>query len=141
MTDSETNLSGEARHKKRRNAFWRYLALGIGASLIAGFMGGYFTALFENGDVPIAVPLAIFGVVVAGLMWFTWDYFRRIDELDLMDNLWAHLIGQYVAVTGFISWYFFAEIGLVGYPTAIAVITMLIGGTFLAYGLRKLGWR
>lgn len=141
MTDINPELSGEQRNKKRKLAFWRYFALTLAGFAAVGFFAGYFQKMFERGDVPVAVPLTIAAAALLALIWFTWDFFQRIDELDLMDNLWAHLIGQYIAVFGFICWYFLGELGLTGYPTAIATIAMLAGGTFLAYGLRKLGWR
>lgn len=141
MTNSESSLTGEERLKTRRRSFWRFTTLGFLASAVAGFLIGYASGSFQDGTVPIAVPLALLAFVVVGFIWFTRDYFRRVDELDLMDNLWAHLWGQYFALTVFLVWYFLAELGLATYPSALAVICAMILGTFGVYGLRKLGLR
>lgn len=141
MTSSDTIPSGEERLKSRRRSFWRFLALGMIAALAAGFFSGYFTSSYEEGALPLWVPLLMLAVSVIGLIWFTRDYFRRVDELDLMDNLWAHLIGQYIAAIVFLIWYVVADLGLTSHPTAIAIVIVLLGGTFAVYGLRKLGLR
>ncbi|GAA4037938.1 hypothetical protein [Parerythrobacter jejuensis] len=141
MTEFETINSGESRLKERRRAFWKYLALAFAAFAVLGFFGGYFGAAFGKGDVPLLVPIGVGLITLIALAWFTWDFFKRIDELDLMDNLWAHLIGQYIALTVFLGWYFLGELGLTTYPTAVAVMLAMILGTFVAYGFRKLGWR
>lgn len=145
MTDNDYNAneqSGEIRYKAKRRAFVRYLAITCMIALVLGYFSGYFTGRFKDGEIHVALPIAALGAVLAFLAWFTVDYFRRVDELDLMDNLWAHLIGQYGALFLFMGWYFLAELNVVSaYPTAIAVILAMIATTFIAYGLRKLGWR
>ena len=128
--------------KEKRKRFFKYLAIAMLGFAVVGYFAGFFTARFEAGAVPLAVPLLIGAITALALIYFTWDYFRRVDELDLMDNLWSHLIGQYGALLLFLGWYFLAELGVTStYPTAIAVILTMGGTTFIAYGLRKLGWR
>lgn len=146
MTNNDTVTStaattGEERLKSRRKSFWRYLGLAFLLSLLAGLASGFAGGMFQTGDLPIWVPILIFAIVAAGFIWFTRDYFRRVDELDLMDNLWAHLIGFYGILIIFGGWYFLWELSLLGKPDALLVI---IGGlliNFGAYGLRKLGLR
>ena len=79
--------------------------------------------------------------VALAFAWFTYDYFRRVDELDRMDNLWAHLIGFYGGLIVFGVWYFLAELDLAAKPSAVATVAIMAGLTFVAYGLRKLGLR
>ena len=142
MTNNDLNAgSGEARLKKRRNTFIRYFVLaciGFGA---VGFLSGYVQGSYEDGEMPLWIPLTLIAVVLVALAWFTWDYFRRVDELEIMDNLWAHLIGQYVAVLTFMGWYFLADLDLVAYPTALGVMAVMVGATALAYFARKFGLR
>lgn len=140
MTSSETanTTSGEERMKKRRNSFLRYLTLTFLLAMMTGFASGAILSNYEDGSLPIWVPLLAGAITIAGLTWFTWDFFQRIDEVDLMDNLWAHLIGFYVAMILFLGWYFLAEMQLLQYPSAIAVVIMMIGAMTLAYGVRKL---
>ena len=140
MTDTNPP-SGEARARARRNAFYRYVGLTFLVSLLVGIVSGRLVGYYESGAIPLWVPLLAIAAVVLAMIWFTRDYFRRIDELDLMDNLWAHLVGLYGGVIVFGVWYFIAELGLVEHPEAFAIIGSMILIVFLAYAARKLGWR
>ncbi|MGB3473046.1 MAG: hypothetical protein WBA51_19690 [Erythrobacter sp.] len=141
MTNSDNSSTGEQRLRARRRSFWRFMAIGAVVSALAGFFAGFFSGALADGAVPLWATLALLAAAVAGMAWFTFDYFRRIDEVDLLDNFWAHLWGQYIAVTVFLVWYFLAELKLVIYPSAFAIICAMILGTFGIYGLRKLGLR
>lgn len=145
MTDNDTVNdtvpTGEERLRQRRRAWWRYLALAFAISLLAGFASGFLTGSYESGAVPLWLPVGVGVVVLALLAWFTRDYFRRIDELDLMDNLWAHLIGMYAAISLFAGWYFLADLGLAEHPAALPIVAAMLVFTMLAYGFRKLGIR
>ncbi|MGB7374666.1 hypothetical protein [Pontixanthobacter sp.] len=133
--------SGETKLKARRGKFWRYLAIAFLASFAAGIATGYLTGMFEDGALPMWVLFIVWALVFIGLAWFTRDYFRRIDELDLMDNLWSHLVGYYAAVLIFGLWYLLHDIGEVAEPAALPIILVMIVVTFIAYGARKLGFR
>jgi len=140
MTDTNAP-SGEARARARRKAFYRYFGLAFLVSLIVGLVSGGLVASYEDGVIPLWMPLLAIVAAALAMIWFTRDYFRRIDELDLMDNLWAHLAGLYGGVIVFWVWYFIAELGLVAPPEASAIIGSMILIVFVAYGARKLGWR
>ena len=141
MTKPTEMQSGEAKLKSRRNAFFRYLALTFLAAMIGGMASGYLTQSYVDDRVGLWLPLVAGAVVVAGLLWFTRDYFNRIDELDLMDNLWAHLYGFYGGLMVYGGWFVLADLGLVDRPTAGVVLLVMILMMFAAYGLRKLGMR
>ena len=140
MTDSDTP-SGEVRARARRNAFYRYLALAFLVALLVGLVSGVLLAGGSNGDIPQWVSLLTIVVVAIGFAWFTRDYFRRVDELDLMDNLWAHLVGFYGGLIVTSVWVFVALLGLAEMPGALAVVLSMSLLTVIAYGLRKLGLR
>ncbi|NVE93759.1 hypothetical protein [Altererythrobacter lutimaris] len=142
MTQSnDMSQSGEQRLKDRRRNFWRYVGIAIFVAMLAGFFSGFLMGTYENGEIGLWVPLSAGVVAIALWIWFSVDYFKRIDELDLMDNLWSHLIGVYGAVMVYGSWFLLAELDLTPEPTALGIILALIGFTFLAYGARRLGWR
>ena len=141
MTSDDTGMSGEGRLKARRAQFYRYLALAfLGAALI-GFASGLLVAQTESGAVLPWIMLAVAGVTALVFAWFTRDYFRRIDELDLMDNLWAHTTGLYGGMIVFALWFLLSELGLSGAPNAAGVVVSMLLITFATYGLRKLGLR
>ena len=141
MTDNDTSLSGEARLKAKRNAFFRYFGLALLAGFIVGMISGVAAAMVEYGSLPKSVLIGLWTGSMVLFVWFCRDYFRRIDELDLMDNLWASTIGLYGYVMVFGTWYLFHEIGMAPPIDQIAVMLATLAITTAAYIARKLGWR
>ncbi|WP_370176969.1 hypothetical protein [Alteriqipengyuania sp.] len=141
MTSESVETSGEERLKSRRKRFWRYLGIAMVGAILAGLVSGTMTSLAENDFLPRWAALIAVAVVAVGFAYFTRDYFRRIDELDLMDNLWAHLTGLYGGLIVFAVWYFLAQLEYSGEPSAFAIIVAMMLITGASYGLRKLGLR
>ncbi|WFL77006.1 hypothetical protein P7228_13565 [Altererythrobacter arenosus] len=142
MTASKDAMpNGEKLLQTRRRKFWRYMSISLVVFGAAGFLSGYLTDAFQAGEVPLWLPLAVIAVTIVALIYSTRDYLRRIDELDLMDNLWAHLIGFYGGLISFGAWYLLAELGVTTQPNAEAIIIAALAVMLATYGLRKLGWR
>ena len=142
MTDkNEQGLSGEARLKARRRKFWMYFAAALLVSMIAGLLSGMSAKLYQDGTIPVWLPVLALFIVIAGLICGTWQYFRSIDEIDLMDNLWAHTIGLYAGVLSYLAWFILADMQIVGDPSAMAIVAIALIATGAAYGLRKLNIR
>lgn len=141
MTRNDANLSGEDRLKRRRARLARFGVLGFVAGVIGGFATGALGRMAASGDIPTAVLAILWAAIMATAIWFTRDYFRQIDELDLLDNLWASTIALYAFLIAAGSWYVFHDIGLAPPPSfeLLALFTFAI--LLVAYGLRKLGWR
>lgn len=139
--DDQTTQSGEARLKANRRNFLRYGTMVMLATMVISGVAGYLTGMYDSGEVPIWLPIAAFVALLIGGTWFCFDYFRRVDELDLLDNLWSHLIGMYIGFAVFGGWYFAADLGLVSHPTVMPILGIMLVATFLVYGLRKLGLR
>ena len=142
MTQSpEPMLTGEQRLKERRRKYLRYITIALLLGFFAGVFSGWLVGAYENGEIGLWLPLTATAASIIAIVWFTYDYFQRVDELDLMDNLWSHLIGLYGGVITYAAWFLLADLSLTPEPTAIGVVAALLGFTFLAYGARKLGWR
>jgi hypothetical protein len=141
MMKSDPKLSGEARLKARRSAFWRYVAFAFAASFAVGLAFGIASGFVERGFLPTGLLIALWLLVVIGFAWGTRDYFRRIDEVDLQDNLWATTIGFYGYIVTLGSWFMFHEIGLVAEPDDLVIAAIAMTALLLAYGARKLGMR
>ena len=141
MTDTSDTLSGEARLKSRRNSLWRFCAIGTGIAAGVGLVTGYAGGLYEDGTVPAWTLFAAWVVAVASFAWFTWEYFRRVDELDVLDNLWCCLFALYFYMVAYPSWWLFHDLGLAPEINhmAIYVATLCLGG--IVYCARKLGLR
>ena len=144
MTDNdspELPISGEQKLKSRRMAFYRYVAT---AGLIAaaiGFGGGSIISMVREGLIPGVVVLLLMVVVAVVFIWFCFDYFRRVDELDMMDNLWATMIGFYAYIVAFPSWSMLHDARVTSEPDQWAIWTGTIIVSVIAYFIRKLGWR
>lgn len=146
MTKSDTPLpsasqSGETRLKARRSAFWRYVALALAGSFVVGIITGVAGGLVSDGILPAAVMIALWLLVVIGFVWGTRDYFCRIDEVDLQDNLWASTIGLYVYIMTLGSWLLFNEINVLPSPDQYVIAAITFCSVLVAYAMRKLGWR
>ncbi|MFN4112372.1 MAG: hypothetical protein ACK4GD_00355 [Sphingomonadaceae bacterium] len=141
VNDTAAPVSGEARLKARRSAFFRYIALFLSAGFVAGMMSGVAAAYVADGIVPAGLLIAIWALVIMGFAWFTRDYFRRVDELDLLDNLWASTFGLYVYIVVFGSWYLFHDVGLVPEPDQYLIFAATLIATTAGYLARKAGLR
>ena len=143
MTDTSDPAAptGETRHTTRRRSFFRYLIVAIVVSLLAGMASGAGAAMVESGTLPPAALYFALALLVAAMIWFTRDYFRRIDELDLLDNLWASTIGLYFYIIAYALWFIVADAELVGEPHSFGLFIATLGVTLGAYLLRKLGLR
>lgn len=139
--DDAASSSGEARLQSRRTAFVRYVVLSIALAFVVGAVSGVSAFFVEEGAFPAWLFIAAWLAAVVAMIWFTRDYFRRIDELDLIDNLWASTIGLYVFVIAYSSWFVFDLAGLGSEPDSKTLFVIVLIATGIAYGLRKLGWR
>ncbi|MGI9377823.1 MAG: hypothetical protein ACR2PC_17310 [Tsuneonella suprasediminis] len=141
MTDTNSaGLSGEERLKNRRRAYWKYIGRAMGIAFVAGTVGGVLAILAVKGVVPAWVLYPLTGAALIAFAWFSYDYFRRIDELDLLDNLWATTVGFYVYFALEICWLLFNRAGLTPPPDDIAVLGISMLALVLTYGWRKLRW-
>lgn len=141
MTRNDPAVSGEARLKLRRARFARYVALAFGAGVIGGFATGALGRMAASGDIPVAVLIFTWTTIVGGGIWFTRDYFRKVDELDRLDNLWASTIALYGFLIAAGSWYVFHDLGLAPPPSFEMLALFTFACLLVAYGLRQLGWR
>ncbi len=141
MTDSNYAASGESRLKTRRNRLWRFCAIGVAIAAAIGFSTGYVSEMYEADMVPGWLLVAAWALGVVCFIWFSWGYYRRVDELDLLDNLWCCLVGLNFYIVALPSWWLFHDIGLAPQIDHFVIYfaTMIIA--FAAYGLRKLGVR
>ena len=111
MTD-KAELSGEARARRRSRAL---LAITIASIAMGGLMGG---VLAWYGDLSDPTPndrllvALVMGVSLAILSpALTWLWWRRLDEVDRLNQLWAASIGFLVYVTGFTILLVTSELG------------------------------
>ena len=142
MTDSDLPAeSGEGLLKERQKRFWRFTLGGAFVAALVGIATGSLFDWFAAGAISPVWLIVILAAMVAVFVWFTIEYFRRVDELDWMDNLWAGHIGLYAYFIVTFCWYFLAEGGLVGQPQVLPILVAVSAAMFIAYGLRKLGWR
>lgn len=134
-------VSGEERFRKRRKSFFTYVGVAMLVALGAGIASGALAANVSLGNAPVWLFFAVWVIMLVAFVWFTRDYFRRVDELDLMDNLWASLAALYTYVVVYGSWYLFASLDIAPPINADVIFWTTMGAMLVAYGIRKLGWR
>lgn len=141
MANDVPQPTGEERLRARRRTFIRYCLVAVAIALAAGLASGFVGALVQDGELPAWLVYVSSALFVIGFAWFTRDYLRRVDELDLLDNLWASLVGFFFYFAAFPVWNSLAQFGLA--PPVDG--WLLWGGSaivmLITYFLRKLGLR
>ena len=131
----------QTRFKARRMRLARYVLFGFLVAVALGMGTGFVGTMVTDGAMPAAMLGGIWTLVLAASIWFSRDYFRKVDELDLLDNLWASTIALYAFFGAAATWFVFHDAGLAPSPSyeAFGIFTFTI--LLMAYGARKLGWR
>ena len=138
-------MEGERRLRANRKRFWGWIGKGVllamGMGAIAGFLRGSFQG-WHAGETWIGWMM---WPVLAGsavlFVWFCREYFRRVDELDLQDNLWSSLIGFYAFFMALPAWALLHEVHQLPAPDVWTLWGLSAVAITLAYGWRKLRTR
>lgn len=130
---------GEQRLKRRRRQFWMLVAAGIGLGMAMGFVMGFMGGIHQYRPVSPLIIWPAVGVSLVLFVWYCAAYFRRIDELDLQDNLWAGMIGLYFYIVVLPLWFFLNDMGQLPQINHWVVWTATMIVTLATYGWRK--WR
>jgi hypothetical protein len=133
---------GERLHAKRRKRFWAMLGWLTLAGFLTGMLTGFMMALGDRADAPLSPALAIAasGAVVlaaAAIVVGSWRFFASVDEVEVVDNLWASLIGFYAYAIIFPAWWLLARLRLLPAPDQWIVFAAVIAIATAAYAWRK----
>ena len=90
---------------------------------------------------PAWVLVAMWAVGLVAFLLFSIDYTRRIDELDLLDNLWAAHWAFMFYLIGYPTWDYFSRIGMAPPPDHLILWLSTAGVLLVVYVARKLGLR
>jgi hypothetical protein len=133
---------GERLHAQRRKRFWSIMASLVVVGLLAGFLSGFASGFMDARGGQGHPALTIVGAIGVVLLSFaaaygSWLFFVSVDEVEVMDNLWASLIGFYAYAIAFPAWWALWKIRAVDEPNhwLIYGFAMLIATA--AYGYRK----
>jgi len=139
MTSPEQNsaaLSGEARLRQRsrriRNIWIKALGFSFILGLVYGVAGG-------SGTLHLSPPVFWLMVVasVAGLVAVNVWFMRGVDEVEVMDNLWAGFAGLNAHIVIAAGWTAAASRGFAPAPDVLGVMVATLVVTLLAYGALK----
>ena len=138
-------MEGEKLHSEHRRRFWRNLMIvGIGALPIgfaigfgAGHRGGDFDAFLTSA--PDWQVIALLGLAVGGVIYGSWRFYRSIDELELLDNLWASSAAYSAYSLLFPIWWILSRAGIAVEPNQWLIFMVALGGGLATYLARK--WR
>jgi hypothetical protein len=145
MTTPETNtapqLSGEDRLRQRRR---RIRAMWVGI-LGLGALFGIAFGLSEGGALRLSPLLwwTLAGLLAVGVVAANLWYMRRVDEVEVMDNLWAAFVGMNAHILIGAGWVAASARGMTPAPDVLSVLMATLIITLIAYvGLklrRRLG--
>ncbi len=132
---------GEAANAAKRRTLW----LVIGVLFAVGFVGGLSTALVEEvtdggwmtGTVPPWFALVAAAGTVLALVVGSWIFYRRIDELERHDNMFAGAVGANVVMVGYPVWFILWKGGWLPEPEHSLLFAALFVATMATYLYRK----
>lgn len=137
--DAKISGSQRLRIRNRHNL----IAYTIGA-LIVILLASWSGYIGELIDTAAFGPWLAASAWIAGIALFVLlgvRYYRRADELIILDNIWAGAAAFLAYATLFPSWLLFYDLGLSGEPDRVIIYIVVMTVAVLAYGARKLGWR
>lgn len=136
---------GERLEARRRRLFWISVGILVAAGAILGFFTGATAAIkglaYDEIWSAIPAPLAIglIAVFVSAFFYGCWRFYKAIDEVELVDNLWASTASYYLYAVLFPVWWVLGKAGILPEPHDWAIYLAALAGGMLIYGWRK--WR
>ncbi len=133
---------GERLEAQRRKRFWKIpggLALigGVGG-FVSGFVAGYADGSGSQLPEWLLTAAAVALVLIAiGAAYGSYRFFVSVDEVEVVDNLWASLIGFYAYALLFPTWSLIAQLDRVPEPDQWAIFAVAVIAATAAYALRK----
>ncbi|MDQ3078752.1 MAG: hypothetical protein M3R03_01980 [Pseudomonadota bacterium] len=136
---------GERLAAQRRRKFWGTIGVFFVAGAVAGVVIG-----FQSQDevdtiddvwtnIPRSLALSLVAVLLISFLYGGWIFYKAIDEVELVDNLWGSTAAYYAYATLFPLWWVLAKIGVAPRPDDWAIYFAALIGGGMAYGWRK--WR
>lgn len=145
MTDSTMLGEGERAERLRRRKFWG----AIGATAIFGLPIGFFLgrSAGRNGGsmseaftgLPPEVTIGLLALAVLGFLWGCWIFFKNIDEVEIVDNLWGSTAAFYFYMIAFPVWWVLWKAQLSKEPNDWIILAATLAFGTIVYLYRK--WR
>ncbi len=147
MTENSVSEPGEGERAeaRRRKMFWTGLGVIMVGGAITGLLIGMSAAHndFKSDaiwtDVPQPLAVAIISASLFAFIYGCWRFFKAIDEVELVDNLWGSTAAYYVYATLFPLWWVLAKVGVLPALNDWAIYVIALGGGGAVYLWRK--WR
>jgi len=136
---------GERLAAGRRRKFWLSIGvIGIGGAivgLVTGYAAGHQVVAPEEiwASLPKPLAVAIIAISLGLFVYRSWRFYKAIDEVELVDNLWGSTASYYVYATLFPLWWALGKADVVTEPDDWAIYFAALIGGGMAYGWRK--WR
>ena len=138
-------MDGENLHEQHRKRFWRNLAIagvgGIPIGFAAGFGAGYTKGDFDAfwNWAPDWLIIALLALAIGTLLYGSWRFYRSVDEVELLDNLWGSSAAYSAYSLLFPSWWVLQKAGITAPPNHWLIFLIAIGTGMAVYLGRK--WR
>ncbi len=131
---------GERQERAKRNRTWTYYAALALAGGVVGFVFAQYEtdgAVWADGTIPptVAVGLALVTAVaiIGGCIFMK----RRMDEVELQNNLYAGAAASIIVMTGYPVWYLLWKGQLVPEPSHRIMFAALYLVMVVTYLIRK----
>lgn len=134
---------GEVAAASRRRDFWLILGglfgvgMVVGASIAAGEMRSDGGSWF-SGPLDPTLAMAVAVVTTLALIVGTLIFYRRIDEFERADNIYASAVAANVVTIVYPVWYLLGRGGWTSEPRHEVIFLLLLAVMMIAYGWRKL---
>jgi FtsH-binding integral membrane protein len=118
---------GTTLERRHRRQYWLIMGGGLLVSLVIGWAMGASTG--PEGTIPAGLAILFVAALALLLGAGTWIYFRKVDELEWANNLFASFWGFNAFILAFPAWLILWKGRLVPEPD---MFTIYIGAALVA---------
>jgi len=137
-------MDGENLHERHRKSFWRNLMIagigGVPIGFAVGFGAGFkgdFDAFWNWAPDWLVVGMLV--LAIGALLYGSLRFYRSVDEVEMLDNLWGSTVAYSAYSLLFPSWWILEKAGMASEPNGWLIFMIALGAGLIAYVGRK--WR
>jgi hypothetical protein len=140
MANREANMDDRPGERAERARSRTFAMVCAGLVLVGGIIGAALSYLYHSEAhlLPRHWAVAVTLLYLVGTCLGSWLFFRRIDEVELRDNLLAGTVAIYFYAMLYPAWFFLWKGGLVAEPDHQALFIATMAALSVAYFWKKI---